>query len=1667
MFGGIQRPTKNGTSYYLHSDKFMFTFYCFLQQDNEKKMDNKMKTLILGQRVEVIKKLNNGHLCRSIATEYGCGRTQISKIKLERDEIMKECESGGRSNILSFLSLMGNSDTDKSGWERPWNMDEVRKNGSNWTLAGDSGLLNYLQAFSQKMVSETHGIEKELSKLIQDSKNTKPTTVSDGSICESFSQTSSIFDLFSGLLVIDVTHILPCSCCYTHPKHNDVAYLSEYCNENTDRLNDSGEDESDDEENNRASTCQCTTIMQLLLLIYLCYFLPSSESIDLSVFSSSNTNSRLNNAVNDFLNLSNTQFVENRVYEEDIEVVNEDSKKSEPEKTKQEKEAELIPKISSALHLGLSVIDSDFIKLELDPNDSDSDDEDSPISGDSLLEPKDPYINRNLPVLIGSVAFMEDEFVGLQDEASEGSRTPTRVPHPHKGPAPPQGSRTPTRVPHPHKGPAPPQGSRTPTRVPHPHKGPAPPQGSRTPTRVPHPHKGPAPPQGSRTLYQANPDDESEIKSDVGSSDSSKEKDEEQEETYEMSSLIKIFKSHGPLLKFLETEGHANKTWKFKLSIEDESWDDTDGSDIFNSSKEENDVDSDDSSDKSDDSDYEKKTANVHHEVDEVDEPSEVISPKIDFNAELSKKLGLPANKQEANNEEVTQNKRRSSTTKSTSSKKSKDKKHSSKPRTSSIRSKASTTHTAEEEGDMFSVSVEEDEFSPFSKKGGLFSGGGNLFEDIDEGGLFGDEGKKDSPKYEKANIIAEKEEVKKAVKKELKKGEKKRSPSKSSVTKTKAKKPDSLFEEDDDDDLFGSSKPRKKSTSKTKSDSFRSRQNTTSSNLFSEENDDDDEDASEIHVQPKKPEKQNDSDQWEKGSTISKKSQHRTVSMRKESVAKPGAEADKSKVDALSHDDLFANKPKSNNLFSNTEPVTEKKVKSKAKISNTKTTGSSSLFSEDDSDLFSSSSKSKGTPKEIQKETKTSQKPKPTSLFDNEDDLFFVAAKPKESGKNKQAISLFDGDTLFSPSENEDSLPVVSEPKKSSDVVDKGKSTTKQRTNTALSLFDYDDDEEGDGESLFSSATKSSAPATTPKQHIIYMVYHFDFTSQSLRDCACFKVKMASNGTMILALSLLYRSFAGTRYINYADNVPEKSSPTGTPRTHQMWLQGSASQMLFEDEDVLFKGPEPESPDVDLFSEKVHRKKRDRPPSILNEGFESSTEETKKVQLKSPDEMTQNQENDEPVEAVSKPKKLAGAVSMFGGFDPLAAKKALASRSPKQQSPVKEATSCSSDVPDKAAGDSKSPETSSKTDAEDLLFHSATKPAKSPAKEISSPVSTKSPIKLNIDPSALLPGAKPPVKEFKEPAINFEDPPEAKTLHNVVKERAKAGVKRRPPTRKGRKATSRMSSIEVTPSLGESLSSDVASKSEPPTPSKVPQDTLFHPEPPPDLDFTDSKSTLITSHLPDDIFSPETEEEDLFAVASVQSEIGSIDNNFGKSDSNIFSVTKDNVVTKNDDDDYDDNFATPVPKKTIEPKSGLQAPSVTKSSKNTKSIFDSDDIFDVPSTKSSQKVSSKVVDDDDIFADTKPSSSANKSKTTKSIFDNQEDDIFSDLGPSKVKSKATSKSNSNSLFDDDGDSDIFAVVPSSKPSSTKSRTSSKPKPVKPIVQTEDIFDDPLMSNLK
>ncbi|XP_054839988.1 WASH complex subunit 2-like [Eublepharis macularius] len=147
------------------------------------------------------------------------------------------------------------------------------------------------------------------------------------------------------------------------------------------------------------------------------------KQVDGLVQETKNTDCRLHNVFNGFLMLSNTQFIENRVYDEEVEESTprtEVGDKPEQGKTREQKEADLIPQIQEAVNYGLRVLDSAFEQLDIKAGNSDSEEETNE-KVELILEPKDLYIDRPLPYLIGSQHFMEQDDVGLGDLSSEGT----------------------------------------------------------------------------------------------------------------------------------------------------------------------------------------------------------------------------------------------------------------------------------------------------------------------------------------------------------------------------------------------------------------------------------------------------------------------------------------------------------------------------------------------------------------------------------------------------------------------------------------------------------------------------------------------------------------------------------------------------------------------------------------------------------------------------------------------------------------------------------------------------------------------------------------------------------------------------------------------------------------------------------------------------------------------------------------------------------------------------------------------------------------------------------------------------------------------------------------------------------------------------------------------
>ncbi|XP_057361759.1 WASH complex subunit 2A isoform X9 [Manis pentadactyla] len=112
------------------------------------------------------------------------------------------------------------------------------------------------------------------------------------------------------------------------------------------------------------------------------------------------TDCRLHNVFNDFLMLSNTQFIENRVYDEEVEepVLKPEAEKAEQEKTREQKEVDLIPKVQEAVNYGLQVLDSAFEQLDIKAGNSDSEEDDANERVELILEPKESdedFANRS------------------------------------------------------------------------------------------------------------------------------------------------------------------------------------------------------------------------------------------------------------------------------------------------------------------------------------------------------------------------------------------------------------------------------------------------------------------------------------------------------------------------------------------------------------------------------------------------------------------------------------------------------------------------------------------------------------------------------------------------------------------------------------------------------------------------------------------------------------------------------------------------------------------------------------------------------------------------------------------------------------------------------------------------------------------------------------------------------------------------------------------------------------------------------------------------------------------------------------------------------------------------------------------------------------------------
>uniref|UniRef100_F6X2T3 FAM21/CAPZIP domain-containing protein n=1 Tax=Ciona intestinalis TaxID=7719 RepID=F6X2T3_CIOIN len=130
------------------------------------------------------------------------------------------------------------------------------------------------------------------------------------------------------------------------------------------------------------------------------------------------TDAKIESVTDYFLTLSDHQFIENRVYDEDTTSAKQETNNDEKAaKTKEEREADMMMKLKESVNFGIKVIDESFdiLDMKVEDSDVDSDDEDDIVPDEILLEAKDPYVHRPLPHLIGSRSFYQEDDVGIGD----------------------------------------------------------------------------------------------------------------------------------------------------------------------------------------------------------------------------------------------------------------------------------------------------------------------------------------------------------------------------------------------------------------------------------------------------------------------------------------------------------------------------------------------------------------------------------------------------------------------------------------------------------------------------------------------------------------------------------------------------------------------------------------------------------------------------------------------------------------------------------------------------------------------------------------------------------------------------------------------------------------------------------------------------------------------------------------------------------------------------------------------------------------------------------------------------------------------------------------------------------------------------------------------------
>ncbi|KAG5341719.1 WASC2 protein, partial [Acromyrmex charruanus] len=130
----------------------------------------------------------------------------------------------------------------------------------------------------------------------------------------------------------------------------------------------------------------------------------------------------VDNVTNTSLALANTQFIESRVQEDDIEIKENLDEKQENVKIQESTLENLLASISESVKQGLSIMDEKYKVMDVACSDSEEEDEGGAVVFSVIVGPNDPYQDRPLPYVIGSDKWITSNKIGLESSSSESEQ---------------------------------------------------------------------------------------------------------------------------------------------------------------------------------------------------------------------------------------------------------------------------------------------------------------------------------------------------------------------------------------------------------------------------------------------------------------------------------------------------------------------------------------------------------------------------------------------------------------------------------------------------------------------------------------------------------------------------------------------------------------------------------------------------------------------------------------------------------------------------------------------------------------------------------------------------------------------------------------------------------------------------------------------------------------------------------------------------------------------------------------------------------------------------------------------------------------------------------------------------------------------------------------------